>query len=443
MRVVAAVALLALAPAVLAAPSLSDSSLTVTPFLSASNPTGIRFTGPNQGFVIEQGGAVKRFVGATTSTVLNLQVATDGGERGLLGIAVDPAFATNGFVYLYHSAGTPTGGWIDNRLTRHTWNGTSLAETPFATPRTFGSASDGQAQGPNHNGGPLVFGRDGKLYGVTGDLNRSGIEQNVSTTNSALTGGVYRLNTDATIPTDNPFQANANAGVRPWYAYGVRNSFGIAVDPHPTLGGNLWITENGPNVYDEINLVPAGTNSGWSQIMGPDARDTQNAPGDLVMLPGASYQDPKFSIQNPVGIAALGFLHGSSLGAGYDNAVIYGSANQPTLQLLRLNASRDGFVLAGDLADGVLDPGDTPGTSLTQFGNDFGIVTDIQIGPDGALYVTSIGNNAVYRIAPVPEPHAWALLLAGIGLVGWTVRARGRPRRCASPGSREPGANVI
>src|SRR5690606_27242824 len=115
--------------------------------------------------------------------------------------------------------------------------------------------------------------------------------------------------------------------VRRWYAYGVRNSFGITVDPHPTLGGNVWITENGPGSYDEINLVRAGMNSGWEQIMGPDSRDAQNAPDDLVMLPGASYEDPKFSIVNPIGIAALGFLHGSSLGAGYDDALIYGEAN--------------------------------------------------------------------------------------------------------------------
>jgi glucose/arabinose dehydrogenase len=233
------------------------------------------------------------------------------------------------------------------------------------------------------------------------------------------------------VPADNPFQAQTDAGVRPWYAYGVRNSFGIAFDPHPTLGGKLWITENGPDVYDEINLVPAGMNSGWRQIMGPDSRDAQNAPGDLVMLAGvphATYQDPKFSIEDPVGIAALGFLYGTSLGAGYENAVIYGSANQPVLRLLRLNASRDGFELSGDLADGVLDPGDAPGTSLTEFGTGFSIVTDIQTGPDGAVYVTALGSDAVYRIAPVPEPHAWALILTGIGLVGWLARARGRKR---------------
>src|SRR5690606_33424630 len=190
-------------------------------------------------------------------------------------------------------------------------------------------------------------------------------------------------------------------------------------------GGSLWITENGPGSYDEINRLTRGMNSGWEQIMGPDSRDPQNAPGDLVMLPGASYQDPKFSIQDPIGIAALGFLHGSSLGAGYDDALIYGEANSPNLWLLRLNANRDGFVLAGDLADGVLDPGD----AFAPFGTDFRVVTDIQTGPDGAVYVAALGGNAIYRIAPIPEPGTWVLTLAGLALVGWAARRRARATR--------------
>ena len=418
MRVVAAAAVLVLAPGALAAPALSDPSLRVQSYLSADRPTGIRFTGLGEGFVIEQGGAVKRFAGGATTTVLDLEVPS-GAERGLLGIAIDPSFSSNGSVYLYHSTRAPNGDWMDNRLTRYTWNGSTL--TNATRLGVFGSATDGIAgSGPTHNGGPLVFGRDGKLYGVTGDLNRDGIEQNRSSTLSARTGGVYRLEPDGAIPADNPFAGNSNPDLRRWYAYGVRNSFGIVIDPHPTLGGNLWITENGPDAYDEINLVRAGMNSGWKQIMGPDSRDPQNAPGDLVMLPGATYQDPKFSIVNPIGIAALGFLYGSSL-PGYEDALIFGEANSPNLWLLRLNANRDGFVLTGDLADGVFDPGD----SFAPFGTDFRVITDIQTGPDGAVYLAALGADTIYRIAPIPEPHVWILSLAGLALVGWATRRRG------------------
>lgn len=422
MRALAAAIAFTFAGAATSAP-VNDSSLFRADYLTGfSSPTGLRFSGPNEGFVIEKGGGVKFFSGSSVSTALNLSVNTES-ERGLLGIALDPGFASNKTVYLYYSEGTST-TWTANRLNRYTWNGTSLVETPFATGRTFGTAADGFAQnGPNHNGGPLVFGTDGNLYGVTGDLNRNAIEQNQSTTVSAQTGGVYRLNTDGTVPGDNPFASHSEAGVRPWYAYGVRNSFGIAVDPAPAAAGRIWFTENGPTNYDEINLMPAGMNSGWEQIMGPDSRDPQNAATDLTVLPGSSYQDPKFSFNDAIGITSLQFLHGAWSGA-YDDAVIVGDVNTGKIRLLRLNATRDGFVLdaAAGLGDGVFDTGDT----MAEFGDGYAIVTDLQINPhDRNLYIVEI-DGTISRVALVPEPHTWVLTLAGLAAVGWGVRARRR-----------------
>lgn len=423
MRMLAAAAVFALAPHAWAA-FVTDPSLVLSSYLSANNPTAIRFSGPNQGFFIEQGGAIKRFAGGTVSTVLSLDVATDNDERGLLGLALDPNFNTNGFLYTYHTVGTPAGVWIENRLSRHTWNGTSIVASD--TLATFGSASDGQNNGPNHNGGPITFGPDGKLYGITGDLNRSGIEQNQSTTQSAFTGGIYRLNSDGSIPADNPFATPmTNTDVHRWYAYGVRNSFGLAFDPAFDDPANLrlWDTENGPTLYDEINLVPAGMNSGWTPIMGPNDLDPQDV-GDLVNLAGPTYVDPKFSIEDSGGIAALGFLHGSSLAAlGYGDAVIFGRFTSPELFILRLNAARDGFDLSGELADGVADSV----ASIPILGDEFGVITDIQTGPDGAIYLTALGDDVIYRIAPIPEPHTWALMLAGCALVGF-VACRRRAR---------------
>jgi glucose/arabinose dehydrogenase len=400
------------------AQSFSDSSLVVSNFLlgsSISDPTGIRFTGANQGFVIEKGGAVKRFNNGAISTVLDLSVATNS-ERGLLGIAIDPGYAQNGHVYLYYSAGSGS-TWTENRLARYTWDGNSALVDPV-TLASFGTSSDGQPNGPNHNGGPLAFGQDGKLYGATGDLNRNGIEQNQSSTTSARSGGVYRLDPDGSVPLDNPFAGNANQDVRPWYTYGVRNSFGLAVDP---VTGRIWNTENGPGSYDEINLLSAGMNSGWRPIMGPDSRDT-NSTSDLVQLPGASYQDPQFSFAQPIGITALHFLQGSSWGAQYDDAVLVGENNQGRMWLFRLNEDRDGLVLTGDVADGVLDPGD----AYAAFGTGFAVVTDIQRGPDGALYIAALGADTVYRVAPIPEPTTWALMLAGLALVSLVARRHRR-----------------
>ena len=401
------------------AQSLSDPLLTVNPYLTGlSNPTGIRFTGPNEGFVIEKGGlagTVRRFTnGGALSTALTLPVANDNFERGLLGIAVDPGFAANGHVYLYHSAGTSAGAWIENRLTRYTWNGSALT-SPLAM-GTFGTSSDGQAIGGNHNGGVLTFGPDGKLYGVAGDLNRNRVEQNnKATTLSANTGGVFRLNPDGTVPADNPFTGDFAR----WHAYGVRNSFGLAFDP---ATGNLWNTENGETTFDEVNRVVRGMNSGWRPIQGPDSRNAANAPGDLNMLPGAVYQDPKFSFASAIGITSIQFLHGSILGPGYDDAVLIGENNNPRLWLLRLNAARDGFVLtANGLGDGVFDAGD----ALVPFGTGFNVTTDIQIGPDGAVYIVSLGSGEVFRVAAVPEPSAWALALCGLFVIGVALRRRG------------------
>lgn len=407
------------------AQALNDPTLVVSSYLAGlNNPTGIRFTGPGQGFVIEKGGdtgTVRRFANGVLSTALTLPVANDNFERGLLGIAVDPAFASNGHVYLYHSAGS-SGAWIDNRLTRYTWNGATLANPlPMGT---FGSSSDGQAIGGNHNGGVLTFGPDGKLYGVTGDLNRNLVEQNnKATTASAFTGGVFRLNTDGTVPADNPFSGDFSR----WYAYGVRNSFGLAFDP---VTGRLWDTENGVGTFDEINQVVRGMNSGWNAIQGPDSLNALNAPVDLNMLPGAVYQDPKFSFAQAIGITSIQFLEGSALGPVYDDAVLVGEVNNPRLWLFRLNAARDGFVLVGDLADGVLDSGD----ALTPFGTGFNVTTDIQIGPDGAVYIASLGAGEVFRIAPIPEPSTWLLMALGLALVGGVAQRRSGARLSRPPG---------
>ena len=97
-----------------------------------------------------------------------------------------------------------------------------------------------------------------------------------------------------------------------YYAYGVRNSFGLAFDP---LTAELWDTENGPDRNDEINLVLPGFNSGWERIMGPVGRDAEGT-GDLVQFPGSHYADPKFSWFNPVGLTAIVFMKSPLLGVG-------------------------------------------------------------------------------------------------------------------------------
>ena len=397
------------------AQTFTDPALSATPYATGfSLPTQIRFIAPDDLFVTEKNsGQVKRAINGVMQPgpILDLNVSFDS-ERGLLGLALDPGFATNNFVYLYYSAtsaGVDGGAWLENRLSRFLWNGAALVnETPLAT---FGTSSDGQAQGPNHDGGPITFGPDGKLYGVTGDLNRSAAEQNNQSLagSSSAVGGVYRLNSDGTNPGDNPFVAETNPAFDRLFAYGVRNSYGLAFDP---VTGNLWDTENGPNVYDEINLVARGFNSGWVQLMGPDGRDPQGL-GDLVNLSGGAYSDPEFSFLTPVAVTGLVFPTGSALGPAYDNALLVADSNNGNLYRFTLNATRTGFVLGGGLADLVAD--DLDERHAVRLGQGFGALTDLQVGPDGAVYATDLVQGTIFRI--VPEPAAATLLVLGAGLL--------------------------
>ena len=408
-------------------PMVDDPSLRISTYLDGlSQPTGMRFFGSNEGFVIERASGQVQFFnapGAIASTALTLNVQSDG-ERGLLGIALDPGFkAANPYVYLYYSGTSASGDWTGNQLAKYQWNSGTQTLTATGITRTI-STPAGFPVVSFHNGGPLVFGSDGNLYGITGDLNRQGVEQNnTATTASAQVGGVYRLNTNLTPATGNPF----GGSFAQWYSYGVRNSFGLAVDP---VTHNLWDTENGPDHFDEINLIQKGMNGGWNQIQGPDS--SHNA---LNMLPGvnggpgAFYSDPKFSFFETIAPTSIQFLYGSAWGPSYNDAVVVGDDKTGQLYLLRLNANRTGFVLTGDLADLVAN---TPheANSLA-FGHKFGTITDLELGPDGALYVTSLTDGKVYRIAPGART-------ANLG----DARGGARTRFCARTATPQPAIEL-
>src|SRR5215813_10059161 len=191
----------------------------------------------------------------------------------------------------------------------------------------------------------------------------------------------FRINDDGSAPNDNPFFA-LGGNLAKYYAYGVRNSFGLAFDP---ITGELWDTENGPDNYDEINLVLPGFNSGWEQIMGPDSRDPQGM-NNLVQFPGSHYADPKFSWFNTVGPTALVFLNSARLGVEYENDLFVGDIKNGNLYRFRVNAARNGFdFISPGLADLVADSNAEFQESL--LGTGFGGITDLKVGPDGLLYV--------------------------------------------------------
>jgi glucose/arabinose dehydrogenase len=370
------------------------------------NPTGLAYLNGNGDALITQKNDGKVLFARGKSivgTALDLPVS-NASEEGLLGIALSPTFSVDQHVYLYYTQSDRDGGTpIVNTVKRYTWNGSTLRfnKNIISLPAT---------PGPNHNGGKMAFGPDGKLYVVSGELNRN--EQTSNFRNTAVNpiGSILRLNPSGSSVTTNPFYSAANAGtskkaLNNIYAYGIRNSFGMAFDP---ASGFLWESENGPTQYDEINRILPGFNGGWERIMGPSDRNG-GVPGNLVSLGDrANYNDPKLSWATPVAPTAMEFLETGRLGGEYKNDLFVGDVHGGKLFHFDLTASRKSLVLTGGLADGVAD--NTTDKRFAEqtpilFGSDFGTVTDIQTGP-GGMFVLSLSNGALYRITTNIAPQA-------------------------------------
>jgi len=397
-----------LTPAVVpaSAQTVNDPALVVELVaIGLNQPTSMAFIGPGDILVLQKAnGQVRRVVGGVLQPGFVLDVAVHSlSERGLLGIAVDPDFVLNRQVYLYYtesatgadttaSTSTPLG----NRVYRYTWNGTALVSPVLILNLPVTS-------GPNHNGGVIAFGPDGALYVIIGDLNRNGKLQNIPTGPDPDDSGVIlRVDTNGAGLADNPFY-NALTPAAPmnrYFAYGVRNSFGMTFDP---LTGDLWDTENGPNVYDEVNRVTRGFNSGWNQIMGRDVDDPQGQ-ADLWVAPGSAYSDPEFSWNIPVAPTAPAFPTSPILGCGQLHTLLVGDNNCGQLYRFRLNAARTALsfsspalqdTVANNAANVCLD-------EMTEilFGSGFPVITDIENGPDGKLYIVALNGGAIYRIGP-------------------------------------------
>lgn len=447
------------------APSVVDRNLAVGIVVSGlSQPVSMAFLGPNDFLVLEKAsGKVKRIVGgAVHSVALDLAV-NSASERGLLGIALHAEFPSKPWVYLYwtesstgaDSTVTAEVPLLANRVDRFTWDGSELTFDRNIVQLRAYQADAGQPLRGNHNGGVLRFGHDGKLYVIIGDNGRRGQTQNLvdgpfgsgipddqyggpAPDDAHLTGVILRFNDDGTTPADNPFYAvgaamggEAGANVQRIFAYGVRNSFGMAFDP---VSGDLWTQENSDDAFDEINRVEPGMNGGWIQIMGPVDRvaefkaielaiggaslqqirwppsniadSPEEALSRLYMLPGAHYSDPEFAWRYAVAPAGIGFLKGRALGPQYEDDLFVGAA-RPTLEngyLFRFNLTGNRRKIGVDdprLEDRVADNSakfDVTESEELLFGRNFGVGTDIQTGPNGNLYVVSLTNGSVYEI---------------------------------------------
>ncbi len=365
-------------------PSVIDPNFTVETVVSGlSSPTTMAFLGPDDILVLQKNdGKVMRVLGGELQEepVLDVAVANNS-ERGLLGIVIIKS-SSDTLVYLFFTESSDDDGDspLGNRVYKYTWNSlTGKLDNPILVKDLPASPSAG------HNGGVLLADLDDTVYAVIGDLNRNGILQNFPTGDPD--------DTSVIIPVDPP---------GPYAGIGIRNSFGLAFDP---ITWNLWDTENGPQKFDEINLVPSDFNSGWETIMGPASLDEDSPPLDLNIDGNIySYNDPEFSWLDTNSPTALSFIDTEPF-SNYRDSLFVGDFVSGQIFSFPLNADRDGFdfSLFPALQDLVAD--DNAERDLLTFGSGFGPpfggITDIKVGPDGFLYIVSIGDGAIYRILPV------------------------------------------
>jgi glucose/arabinose dehydrogenase len=231
---------------------------------SLTNPTAMAIAPDGRIFVCQQGGALRVIRnGSLLATPFVTITVNSTGERGLLGVAIDPDFLVNQYVYVYYTATTPA---IHNRISRFTANGDVAAagsETVLLDLENLSAT--------NHNGGAIHFGGDGKLYAAVGE---NAVPSNSQTLTNLL-GKMLRINRDGSIPSDNPFYDSATGNNRSIWALGLRNPFTFGVHP---LSGRLFINDVGASTWEEINEGAAGANYGWPATEGPTSNPQYVSP---------------------------------------------------------------------------------------------------------------------------------------------------------------------
>ncbi|HJY10055.1 MAG TPA: PQQ-dependent sugar dehydrogenase, partial [Nitrososphaeraceae archaeon] len=391
----------------LAQPSISVPSLTAELVLDGlSSPTSIAFLDENNILLLEKEGSVRLISNGQLQPqpLLQLQGVESNNERGLLGVEV---MDDKVFLYVTESGaqveGIPTEGDVRNRVYSYTWDGTSLTNPQLLVDLPSGP-------GTNHQGGKLKLGPDNQLYVIIGEMQREGQLQNLQNGPPPDdTGVILRLNpADGSPSSGNPFSNDPANPLSKYYAYGIRNSFGIEFDP---VTRQLWDAENGEDVFDEINLVERGFNSGWKQVMGPMAANSGVSESSLVNFPGSQYADPVFSWSQSIGVTDIEFFNSTAFGPSYENGIFVGDITSGSLFYFEPNADRTGISLENDpLLSDLVANNDEEISSVT-FGTGFTGITDIETGPDGNLYILTFdrgadGLGSLYRILPAGEGNA-------------------------------------
>ena len=368
-------------------------------------PTSMAFLGPDDLLVLEKDkGTVMRIVNGKISDkpLLDVDVANSV-ERGLCGIAISKNDSKT-YVFLYFTEidgqdsddrkGKPPEG---NRLYRY-----ELVNDKLVNPVLLLDLP--ASPGPRHNGGAIEIGPDQNIYIPVGDIDGSFDPSYPATqTQNFAAGipadgrsGILRITQDGN-PVGQGILGDAMP-LRLYYAYGIRNSFGLDFDP---ITGSLWDTENGPHEGDEINLVNPGFNSGWHEIYGFSSSQQKFDTHQLVTFDGnGKYDEPKVVWGKSTGLTSIVFLDSDKLGTQYRNDIFVGDAHNGRIYHFKLNNERNDVVLPEILAGKIIENPVNLGAEDIVFGDGFGGITDLTVGPDGYLYVVSIGQGKVFRILP-------------------------------------------
>lgn len=330
-----------------ASPAAGPVAVTVRAIATGlDTPWSLAFAPDGRLFFTERGGRLRVIEGGQ---VRELSIAAlrvqESGESGLMGLALDPQFPAEPYLYLMYTGGQSRA----NRIVRLRLTGDTLQEER--------ALLDGLPSGTIHDGGRVKFGPDGKLYATLGDTSDSKAPQNPA----ALAGKIFRLERDGAIPADNPIPGS------PVYSLGHRNPQGLAWQPGT---GRLYETEHGPTGNDEVNLIEAGANYGWPDVQGP------NHP--------APFRSPLAVYTPSVAPAGATFYDAAAI-PQWRGSFFFGALRGVHLHRLTFDASDPRRVLADERL----------------YEGEYGRLRDVVQGPDGALYVTT--SNRDGRGSPVAD----------------------------------------
>ena len=333
-----------------------------------SNATAFAQASDGRLFVAQQTGELRVVKNEQLLDAPFVQLTVDAsGERGLIGVALHPDFASNGFVYVHY---TTTQGGTHNRISRFTANGdvaTPGSEQVLVDLPLLSSAT-------NHNGGALHFGPDGKLYVGVGDNADPGLAKDLG----SPFGKLLRFNDDGSIPDDNPFASRQSALARAVWAYGLRNPFTFAFNPD---NGRLFIDDVGENAWEEIDEGVAGANYGWPDSEGPGVTSG-------ITPPLFAYAHAP---SNPPGLGPGGFFVGQAIAGG----AFYPASGGNFPDNVRGNYFFADFVAR---FVGRLDLGND--NAAYAFATLADQPVDLLVGSDGALY--ALTRSAITRIRIPP-----------------------------------------